>query len=83
MPRKSNLPRKKPMGTVTTAPSGTRARVRKNARASDAEERFVNELMRITRPMLQRLPASELDERLEKLRSYLASLDGESDAKRV
>ena len=68
------------MATVTSTPTGAARAVK--IQAESDEDRFVNEMMKITRPMLKKLSPAELDDRLDKLKSYLASLD-ESDTKRA
>jgi hypothetical protein len=65
--------RKKPMGTAVTAP---------NRRKSAAEEKLVNDLLKISRRVFDKLSPAEREARLRKLNAYLASLEG-SVAKRA
>lgn len=77
MARNSVPKRKKPMGTAVAS-----NREKKLAASSAAEEALVNDLMRMSRKFLAKVPASEREARLRKLNAYLSSLEG-SVAKRA
>lgn len=63
---------------MSTATVGRPRRVNKAAVA--AEEKFVNDLMKITKPVFSKMSPAERENGLRKLKEYLASLD-ESVAK--
>jgi hypothetical protein len=65
---------------MSTATVGRPRRV--NKAAIDAEEKFVDELMKITKPVFSKMSRSQREHNLRKLKEYLASLD-ESVAKRA
>jgi len=60
----------------------TVGRSRRVNKAAAAEEKFVNDLMKITKPVFSKMSAAEREDGLRKLKEYLASLD-ESVAKRA
>ena len=62
--------RKKPMGTAIAS---TRD---KKLTARAAEEVLVNDLLKMSRKFLAKVPAEEREAKLRKLNAYLSSLEG-------
>jgi hypothetical protein len=66
MARNSVTKRKKPMATAAARPSRAR---------KAAEDKLVDDMMKISRRVLANVPAKEREQRLAKLNDFLTSLD--------
>ena len=56
---------------------------RERPRSHNGDDSLVEELMKISKKVFGKLTPAEREERLSKLKTYLASLDDESVAKRA